>query len=378
MNDPLRVKSGFSQAPDEYQAAAEIETTIRQPDAKLVLFFASSYYDPEKINGAMGTRFGDLLLVGCTTAGEITPGGFKQRSITALSLASDKIDVAPALIREITEFSHPAGQKAVGDACRQLGVRADDLTGEDYFGLTLIDGLRAKEEVIMPSLSFSAPQIKIVGGSAADDNRLNETHIFAQGETLTNAALFLLFKSQMPFEIIKTEHLLPTEKKVVITKAYPESRRVIEINGKPAKAEYAHLLGVGEADLNMRLVAQHPFAYYVGDEPFIRSVSGLADDGLRFACAIEEGVVLTLMEPGDMIEDTGRAIRDTEERLGGRIGCLFIFNCLGRYLEAEAKGITAQLFAEYSVAPLIGFNTYGEQYCSLHINHTFTGLALGK
>jgi hypothetical protein len=42
------------------------------------------------------------------------------------------------------------------------------------------------------------------------------------------------------------------------------------------------------------------------------------------------------------------------------------------------KGLEAHVNEVLKQNDVIGFNTYGEQYNSVHINQTFTGIALGE
>ncbi|MBE7244742.1 MAG: hypothetical protein INR63_07325, partial [Actinomycetospora chiangmaiensis] len=54
------------------------------------------------------------------------------------------------------------------------------------------------------------------------------------------------------------------------------------------------------------------------------------------------------------------------------------FECVLRRLDAESRqvrhGIT-DLYRRYNV---VGFETFGEQYRAMHLNQTFTGIAIGK
>jgi hypothetical protein len=53
------------------------------------------------------------------------------------------------------------------------------------------------------------------------------------------------------------------------------------------------------------------------------------------------------------------------------------FDCVLRRLGAERQQIAHRLSELYRRHRVIGFNTYGEQYRSMHVNQTFTGVALG-
>jgi hypothetical protein len=105
-------------------------------------------------------------------------------------------------------------------------------------------------------------------------------------------------------------------------------------------------------------------------------VTRIEGTALQMACAIDEGVVLRMTRAGDLVATTREALDRASSQVGGIRG-LIAFNCLGRYIEAEARGLLDDLGRVYEAHPVVGFNTYGEQYYALHMNHTLTGLALG-
>ncbi|HAW24229.1 MAG TPA: GfdT protein, partial [Pseudomonas sp.] len=66
-----------------------------------------------------------------------------------------------------------------------------------------------------------------------------------------------------------------------------------------------------------------------------------------------------------------------EQRLGPpllTIGC----DCFLRRLEIDGNGSSDDISAFLRRQQVIGFNTYGEQFNGMHINQTFTGVAIGR
>ena len=55
------------------------------------------------------------------------------------------------------------------------------------------------------------------------------------------------------------------------------------------------------------------------------------------------------------------------------IGC----DCIHRFHEADVKEQLDALSLLYRRFNVVGFNTYGEQRNGLHVNHSFTGIAIG-
>jgi hypothetical protein len=71
------------------------------------------------------------------------------------------------------------------------------------------------------------------------------------------------------------------------------------------------------------------------------------------------------------------ALQDVEHRLG-RIAVILRFDCVLRRLDALNRQVFRDISELYKANNVIGFNTYGEQYRSMHLNQTFTGIAFGQ
>ncbi|MGN6535840.1 MAG: hypothetical protein ACTHKQ_08955, partial [Mesorhizobium sp.] len=49
-----------------------------------------------------------------------------------------------------------------------------------------------------------------------------------------------------------------------------------------------------------------------------------------------------------------------------------------RRLDARNRKVFRDISEHYRTNKVIGFGTYGEQYRSMHLNQTFTGIAFGE
>src|SRR5512145_2511909 len=87
----LSVKTGFSRARDAETAAKELAEQIAQPEAAATIVFVSPEYDLAVLGPALARRLPGPL-VGCTTAGEITPGGYATGTLTGLTLQSSALE----------------------------------------------------------------------------------------------------------------------------------------------------------------------------------------------------------------------------------------------------------------------------------------------
>ena len=373
----MNIKTANTVNPKISSALSEIEKQIGDTKPNLIIFFASTSYEPEKLGQSINSAFPDTIIVGCSSAGEISSRGFQQKGIVAAAFADQNIAAAVELLAPLDKFRTIEAKTAIDNCCQKLGITADSLNQNRHFGMLLIDGLSAMEENVISALSMSAPSLKITGGSAADHN-YNKTYVFHNGKHYSNAAIFLLFQTQKQFEIISRHHFIPTETECVVTKADHAKRMILEINGKPAAAEYARLIGVELNQLTEAIVIQRPFGFEVDNQFYIRSVMFVFKNWLKSASAVNEGTVLTLMESGNLLEDTKNMIEELRTKMNDEISLMILFNCLGRYTEAQTKDLNKKIESIINFAPLIGFNTFGEQIQSLHINHSLTGVALGE
>ena len=125
-------------------------------------------------------------------------------------------------------------------------------------------------------------------------------------------------------------------------------------------------------------LASHPVVVRVGGEYYCRSIQKVnADGSLSFFCAIDDGIVLSIAQPKGMVESTRNALAgDVDERLGG-IDVVLGFDCVLRRLDARNRQVFRDMSELYRDNNVIGFGTYGEQYRSMHLNQTLTGIAFG-
>ncbi|HHJ4328390.1 TPA: nitric oxide-sensing protein NosP [Klebsiella pneumoniae] len=372
------VITAVSHARESGQAAAELASQLRHEQLGFVLFFCSAEYHLDGLAAALAQAFAGVTLVGCTTAGEITPQGYGQGCITAIGFDRRQFSIACELIDQMDRFNLLDAQRRVDllvKACRRNALAP---IKNHSFALTLLDGLSSREEVVLGALSSALGQIPHFGGSAGDDNHLTSTHVYFDGAFHSNAAVTLLFNTPLDFEVFTTHHVEPLQEKLVVTLADSESRRVLELNAMPAAEEYARMVGVPVAALGTQLFASHPLAVRIKDNYYVRAIQQVNSDGsLSFYCAVETGIVLTAMRTAPLLRNLQQQFERLETRLGApllTIGC----DCVLRRLELSGRAELTAVSDYLRTQQVIGFNTYGEQFNGMHINQTFTGVAIGR
>jgi hypothetical protein len=371
------IPRGVSRSSDAVQAAAELHAAVHLPDAALTFFFCSSDRDLDALGSELRRKFEGTHLIGCTSAGEITPLGYLDGSLAGASLPAGDFKVASTLIKDIERF-------AVGDAPRicasllsQLGEERSALTAQDTFGLLLVDGLSLREETLVSALYSSLGHIPIFGGSAADGLNFRRTRVYHDGAFHDNAAVFALVHTRNRFKVFKTQHFVSTGRKMVVTGADVTRRTVTEINGERAVVEYARIVGVTPEELGPMIFAMHPVFVRVGDGDYVRAIQKANPDGsLTFFCAIDEGLVLALAQSGDIVANLEQFFDGLRQEIGEPqlvIGC----DCILRTLELSRENVKDRVGDLLARNQVIGFSTYGEQFHAMHVNQTFTGVAIG-
>ena len=130
-------------------------------------------------------------------------------------------------------------------------------------------------------------------------------------------------------------------------------------------------------DLDASSFASYSVIVQFGGQHYCRSIQQLNEDqSLTFFCAIDNGLVLTVARSEGMVASSRAAIEKLEEQIG-QIDIMFGFDCIYRKLDARHRQTTHRIASLYREKNFVGFNTYGEQFNSMHINQTFTGIAIG-
>ena len=148
-------------------AAQEPFDALTQPNIRLATFCCSSAYDLPSLAAALQSRFADINLIGCTTAGENTPMGYLDGSLTGFSLASGDLEVVTHRI-ELDPFDHAESAGAVS-AMRQKLDERDGVSPnpQNTFAFLLIDGLSIQGEMVVTKADTARRIVYAINGRPA-------------------------------------------------------------------------------------------------------------------------------------------------------------------------------------------------------------------
>lgn len=375
----LRVAA--STQPDTATALAEITEQLDGVGAGLVLVFHSPQHDGRQVAAHLRQAFPGATTAGCTSCGEIGPQGLTDGGISAFALPGAR--AAGQIIEDGAAFVFRQSQKLLDDLAQGIGRARRELSSDRHVVLSFCDGLSMAEESVAASLSLAAPELPMVGGSAADDMELVQTSVFLDGEHHAAASLVLLLEPGVAFRHFAIHHFVATERRVVVTAS--DARRLRSLDGWPACHVYAELAEVSRDELVAEPMLPSAldvvFGIRAGGELFLRSPMKADGEELLMHGPVYEGDVLRVMRGDRLVEVTAEAFAaelDTFRQQGEDPAGLLLFNCGGRLQEAKRRDLVGDLAAAMSPVPAAGFSTYGEQFGPLLVNHTVTGVLFGS
>ncbi len=359
---------------DEISAVKELYRNIYQEEMGGVIFFCSAGYDLDKLAYAINETF-SCPVIGCTTAGEIGPR-YIDGGIVAVSLSSKVFRLHPYMITPLKGFNIASSKEIVDDLSSRL-IFSASLNPEKMFGLLLIDGLSVMEEMVSAALHSVLKGVSLIGASAGNSQNFRETRVYFNGEFISDAAVFSLIETSLDFETFKLQHFVPSEMDMVITRADPSKRIVYEIDGGPAAEEYARIIGLDVEELTSQTFAMYPVMLQIADDWYVRSIQKINDDGsLTFFCAIDEGLPLIVAKGVGIVDTLKEKVKVLETDFS-EIELTIGFDCILRRLEILEKKQIKDVENEIRKIRMIGFSTFGEQFNSLHVNQTLTGVTIG-
>ncbi|NJA06168.1 FIST domain containing protein [Methylococcaceae bacterium WWC4] len=372
---PIRI--AHSSAVDPTTAVNELHAGLVQERLAAVIFFCSADYDRTALAAALSLAFKDLPVVGCTTAGEIGPAGLCERSLVGVGFSASVCGAVGGLLGDLRSLSAEQTKDFAQSRLNALLDLAPYACSSNSFGFLLIDGLSLKEEPVALDIQRMLGNIPLVGGSAGDGLRFQDTWVYWGGAFHPNHAVMLLISTTLPVYAYRTQHFLPSEHRMVVTAADIGRRTVHEINGLPAAEEYARLVGYPLDQLTPALFAAYPVVVKIDGSYYVRGLQRANPDGsLTFYCAIEEGLVLRIAQGENLLENLAAAFGRVRQVIGQplvTLGC----DCILRKLEVAAADQLDDLNRLMTDNRVVGFHTYGEQFRGIHINQTFAAVAIG-
>lgn len=367
----LRSSVGVSVGEDAYTAGAnachEATAGLAGEKPKVYIVFASSKYDQKKMLEGVNSVAQGTLVVGCSTAGEIsTDGPSKKNSVAVMAIASDSISFCAGVGEHIAEDARLAGKNAADEVKKQSnkGLQAfmmfpDVLVGN---GADIVRG-------VLDSLGEHFP---VVGGAAGDDFSFTKTYQYLNDKVYSGVVVGLGLEGTFKIGIGVKHGWIPIGLPRTVTKS--SGSILHELDGKPAINIYDEYFGDVAKELRTETLAKLAITYPLGmkavgsDEMLIRDPITVDEKGsITCAAEIPEGSEIQLMigSREEAIKVAKVAAEKAVEQLeGSEPKAVIIFNCIARnklFGDRSGEEISAIQEAIGKDVPLLGFYTYGEQ-----------------
>jgi hypothetical protein len=362
---------------DPKAAAAALVAELGARDPALVLFFCAPRFAVSAFAAPFAAAYPDACVIGCTGAGEIGPAGYADDGVTAVAFEGHAFHCAADVLEQLDQLEMSRASQFAVDLADRLAAEGRNL-GEDVFGFMLIDGLSTREELVASCIGNALDGVPLFGGSAADRLTFTGTAVFARGRFHRDAAVLVLIETRHSFRVFRSQNFVAGDRKLVVTDADAPRRLVREFNAAPAVEEYARVNELAVAALDPTAFATHPLVVKLGGAEYVRAVQQAHPDGsLSFYAKIDEGLVLTTADERDVLDNLNGLFDELRRQLGPPLLVLAFDSILRRLHLAESGTLTlaSQLMRDNAV---VGFNTFGEQFAAMHVNQTFTGVAIGR
>ena len=226
----LDVAIGHSADIDLERAIAEVVAQARrelgEASAKAGILFVANNLDLKGVS-----------LIGCSSAGEASSKlGFQDDSILLILFASQDLAIATAIGRAPSADPKGAAAAAHAQIRQQLGQVPPRLC------VMFSDALRADPDLMLRELSdLFGNAVPIVGGAAASYPPDQHTHVFYDGEILSDALVLLVLGGDLDVAIATETSWQPIGKPGRITSA--NGKTIYRINDLPALDFYRSMLG---------------------------------------------------------------------------------------------------------------------------------------
>ncbi|MFW7380030.1 MAG: FIST N-terminal domain-containing protein [Oligoflexus sp.] len=377
----MKVRSGKSTEVDSHKAIEEASSSWPNESPDFIFVFHSTVQNAEQVAKDIQEKFPGAMVAGCTTSGEHLNGEHLRGSLVMTGIWSQDIRWQVTVLENLDQLTEQRAREAADQVIAGLGLTREQLSPEQQFCITFIDGLSLKEEMTSAYLAGALDGIPLLGGSAGDDLKFEKTMVIANGRAYQKSAVLVMADSKIGFHVIKHQHFKKTPSQLVVTKVDSPQRRVYELDGMVARDAYAQALNLSPEEVTPEICFVNPLLFRVNHEFYVRSIQRIEDDGsIIFYCGVEEGMVLEVGGQ-EVIENALEKDLDVlKTKINGQAEFFLACNCILRALEAE-KDQKHQALGKIFTGigkNVIGFDTYGEQLNGLHINQTLVGLVLGR
>ena len=366
-NMAIQAGIGISDKPDPVAAGKDAVKQalddVAKPDVFIV--FSSVNYLQQQLISGVKERAGNVPVIGCSDAGEITSFGTTRGCVAVMAIASNTIQFTLGLGSKILDSSQRAGEALALDikakekkTISSLIIFSDIITGN---GNEILRGLQDELD----------EKVLIIGGTAGDDFLFRESYVYHNDKALPSQIVGLGLAGEYTIGVGVRHGWTPIGLPVTVTRSH--GAIVEELDKKPAVIFYEEHFGMKAQDMVKDSFARLAITYPLGmklagsDEFLIRYPMDIRSDGaIRFTAGIPMGSEVRLMlgSKDEAIKASEYATQSAKMQLKDKPPKLaLVFSSIAREkllaqnANEEIKAIQAIIGKD---VPLVGHYTYGE------------------
>lgn len=360
------VQVGASMLNNTSQALEQALLDLQCPqDPKLIVALIAPNFDLTAIAGQLHATFPHTQVIGCTTSGEITPGGTVSNALVLWALGGSAIEVSTGsgqgdehgLRQAATEAAH---------CLDHLEQRANTVL------IVLSDGLCGDQmDVVRGAYDVAGIDVPLVGGCAGDYLAMRRTRQIHGRRVMSQAVVAAAVSSDRPLGIGVSHGWTPASEPMLVTGSRGNILSTLE--DKPALDVYLDFFNPKDivrtdpkafADF----AATHPIGIRRRDKIDMRHITGFNLDSreLTLVAEVPQGALAFLTE-GDfdsVLNAAAQSCISAVEALNGMPPAgLLLFDCVSRravFTEERVHEETDLIVSSCGAIPMAGFYTYGE------------------
>jgi hypothetical protein len=354
-----------TEADSRAAGTAAARAAVTGDDPTLLLVFAASGHDLRAVQEGIRAVAPGAEVVGCTTQGEIAPGGVRDGSITVAALGGAGFAVRTAVVRDVSGRQREAGAEAAA-AVAALGER------EHVVLMLLTDGLvRDQEGILRGAYGVVGAGVPLFGGAAGDGWQMRGTYLLANGEVHRDAVVAVALASDAPMAIEVQHGWNAVGEPMIVTAA--ADGRVQTLDDRPALDVFLDRLGAPpeaytDRDAFTEFALPRPLGVQRRSGVEARNLSTESDLESRSiggGGTLDHGCLTWAMEGDEasILAATDRACEQVLAALPDRPVGMLTFSCAALRAVLGDDGIQREVGRLEKWAdgvPFAGFYTYGE------------------
>ena len=380
----LKANIGWSTDADSVVAGrtSAAKAVVDLVQTKVAFLYTSCDNDVEKVLKGAKEELGTAPIIGCTSSGGIiVPDGFisSDNGFVGIMAIGDPDTTVGVAGSKKGKSARETGRKVAMEAMKNAG-KTDTPA---YFYMVANP---AEEEECLKGIEDVIGRVPFFGGSAADNTVEGNWKIFTNDSVFSEGVAVAFFYTDKPMANVYTGAYHETTNSGIITEL--EGKRTLkEIDGVPAMKKYAEWTGndakklMGNNLLSATILAPLGVKDRLGDLIAIRHpMVGNKDYSMNIGndLAVNTAVIQMEATVDELIDSTGKAVKEVNKELDGDVGAYLLVHCGGRKLGIGDRidEVVKQLKKETKGVPFMTIFTFGEYGSKDHGANTCGGLML--